>query len=1274
MPRIFERFIDFLWTGIAAALITGAALITLVRLLLPNIGTHRDTLERWLSALLERPITVGAISANWNGWSPRLSVEHITIVDPTTGAELLHFDHADIDIATWQSLRHLALEPQRLAVSGVGLTLLRDAAGQWSVAGMPPARAPAVRWLLAQRDFALRDADLTIIDEHAQSSYAVSGVRLAIVRHGAATSITAYVDLPAVIGRHAALELSTTGDPLDPQWEGGVNARLDGISSDFLLRQLDWHGLLPAGTPINLLLWSRWRAGHLDATDFQLSLENGNSATGLPQAARGRLRLDGDSWRLLLADIAFPRGSGSSHDGTLSAAWRPAGALPARLAVRAYDLPLAPLLALSHRLAIPPPALAQWLRTATPQGRVRQLTALWSPRPDGSARHLLDTTLAAVTLKAAGALPALANLDTHLAVNATSGYASFSDAAATVTAAQQLLQPLAVTQLRGAATWSRTADAATMVRARALSASINGIAVGLDGDVTLVDGQTPLVDLRATLATANAARLHELLPRHLLHEHGEIWARHIFQSGRIDRSSIVLKGPLDRFPFNDGSGEFAAEFTLSEAVLRYSLQWPDALNFGGTVAVDGQALKLAIAAGNIRGADIAGAVVEVPDLITHERMLHISGTARGPASSAIAIIRESPLKSGSAARVQELDIDGDIEVALDLNLALYDNGPHEVLGQARFNGNHIAAARQGITLDRVVGAVNFTHGDWYGEGLSANFEGTPVELVVNGGLDDPNYESEFRMRGVSAADGLVHYLEKYAPPLHAWLRDNQRLQAITGQVPWQAVLTIPRTGRDREAPQQLTIDSSLDGLAVDLPWPFGKRADEHLPLHIGAAIRDHLAVATRIDLGQTMNLELEAGRDADGQVRLTRAEAIFGSLDPQFKQRPGVSLTGYIASLPMHDWSVIAQHTPPPGADATASLPVTFDVQVSDLQLLGRSFRDVRLQGVRGVEQWQVTVASAAAAGRLLVPRASSDGAMQLDFDQLHLAPAATASAGDPTTDLDPRRLPAFTLHCADFSYGTTALGQAEIVTARRADGLTLERLRFSDAGSTISATGTWLVADEVHRSQFDIDVTSTTLAGLLQRFGYRVANIKHGRTAMSIHANWAGTPADFTLARINGSFELAVDNGRFLDIDPGTGRLFGLLSLQTLPRRLSLDFEDLFDQGFAFDHIGGVFQLEDGNAYTNSLTMEGPSARINVAGRIGLAEKDYDQHIVVTPALSNSLPLAGALFGPIGWGAGAAYFLGGKMFKALPEHVNKFLRREYSITGAWDHPIIEKN
>ncbi|MEJ2760418.1 MAG: AsmA-like C-terminal region-containing protein, partial [Gammaproteobacteria bacterium] len=184
---------------------------------------------------------------------------------------------------------------------------------------------------------------------------------------------------------------------------------------------------------------------------------------------------------------------------------------------------------------------------------------------------------------------------------------------------------------------------------------------------------------------------------------------------------------------------------------------------------------------------------------------------------------------------------------------------------------------------------------------------------------------------------------------------------------------------------------------------------------------------------------------------------------------------------------------------------------------------------------------------------------------------------------------------------------------------------------------------------------------------------IKNGETDLLINADWRGSPMEFSLAKLNGHISMHLKEGQLLNVDPSAGRLFGLLSIQTLPRRLTLDFSDLFGKGLAFDKIEGNFDITNGEAYTNDLFMKGPSVEVNISGRTGLAEKDYDQIVTVTPRISGSLPVAGAIFGPVGIGVGTAFYLAGKMFDSLRENIDSLLRYQYTITGSWNKPVIKR-
>lgn len=1279
MAGFVKRSVDFFWAALAAVLIACAALVTIVRLLLPEIGSQRHNLETWIGETVGRPAVVGSIEASWNGWSPRVSVEDIAFLDPSGATELVRFDRAVITVSALGSLFTGALKPRHLTLSGVELTLVRHADGRITVAGMPPPKSPIIVWLMKQNDFTVTEADVTVIDERGGASFALSDVAVGIRNRGERRFLNGYVRLPAAIGAYLAFEMTADGSPLEPDWDGMVNLHLGGLRLDYLAERAAWRGETPPDAPVELLAWTRWHNGRLTSARFDARIAEASTGTGAASLARG-LRAGGEfrrtdrGWHVGLDRLDVPAVTSTARPARVAALVEIENARPSVVVLEADALPVEPLAALAAGFEAAPASVRDLLGASRPSGILSGVRAAWRAGSERAA-HYAAAELEHFSVNGTSRTPGVTALDAALEVNAGGGRLVFDDAGFRLDHDTRLTRPLNVSGLTGVVHW-RVTDGALQVGTANLAGAIESTTFDFAGLLKTETDAAPSVDLVVGFDAADATRLHYLLPAGVLPRRGEAWSRAVFVSGSVAHGRAALRGRLSDFPFDDASGSFQVDFDVEDATLEYSQRWPIATDVSGTVRLRGRQASFLLTSGKVEGADISGASVAMPDLFTKERHVRIEGTARGPAASATRIVLASPLRHGRARRLEQVDIGGDIEVDLDMNLAVYPRGPREVLGQARFDGNRIVGRALGLTLESVVGAVSFTRRDWYGEGLTAVYEGQKVGLVLNGGLDDPNYDSEFRMTGTSDAAHFVASLARYAPATHAWLERAGGTDSVTGSASWKAVLTIPTALEDATtAPRRLVLESSLEGLGIDLPWPFGKHPGEKKPVRLELATHPEAPNLTRIALDDALDVEIVTATTDGGERRLERMEILFGLVDPEFKGLPGITMRGYVPMLPLNEWAALMRG---PGAEASGpnELPVSFDVQVRDLRILGRKLSDIRLAGVRRPDDWDVTLASLGTSGRLSVPHDLENGTLSVALESLHLerveeAPGAATEA--VTLDVDPTRLPELRLSCAAFRFEDVDFGSAELTTSRTESGVRLDTLRFANEDFTLVADGNWLLTDGAHTSRLNIAVDSSTLSQLLDRFGYSVANIDGGETDIDIVAAWLGTPADFALDRISGTFELHVTDGRFLDIEPGGGRLFGLLSLQTLPRRLSLDFNDLFRKGFAFDSIDGVFEIEGGNAYTNSLLMEGPSARIDVSGRIGLAEKDYDQHVIVTPALSSSIPVASALFGPIGVGAGAVYYLGGKMFKSIPEQVNKFLSREYSITGSWESPVIER-
>ena len=228
-----------------------------------------------------------------------------------------------------------------------------------------------------------------------------------------------------------------------------------------------------------------------------------------------------------------------------------------------------------------------------------------------------------------------------------------------------------------------------------------------------------------------------------------------------------------------------------------------------------------------------------------------------------------------------------------------------------------------------------------------------------------------------------------------------------------------------------------------------------------------------------------------------------------------------------------------------------------------------------------------------------------------------------------------------------------------------IEELNTRSPTLTMRASGNWALSAQGEQSELDITFSAEDIGKMLTGLGYG-SFIDGGQTVARLQGSWSGSPAQFALSRVNGVLEGEVGEGRILDVEPGAGRLFGLVNFAAIPRRLSLDFKDLFQTGFAFDSIKGRFRLENGDAFTDNLSVEAPSAEILVRGRAGLLARDYDQEMEVVPRVRSALPLVGAVAGgPVGVVVGVI------AQDMLRKPLDEIVTARYRVQGSWDKPDV---
>ena len=301
----------------------------------------------------------------------------------------------------------------------------------------------------------------------------------------------------------------------------------------------------------------------------------------------------------------------------------------------------------------------------------------------------------------------------------------------------------------------------------------------------------------------------------------------------------------------------------------------------------------------------------------------------------------------------------------------------------------------------------------------------------------------------------------------------------------------------------------------------------------------------------------------------------------------------------------------------------------------------------------------------------ANGAAISARFGKVHFSgfgvPAKPATA-DTALDLgDPAQLPPVSVLIDDLRFGELAMGRAEVQTAPSAQGLEVRRLNTRSAALSIDAGGQWQRIGGRDRTALQAEVTSPDLGNVLT--GMRYAGvIKRGKSRAELNGFWDGAPVDFSLAAFRGSMALDIRDGQILGVDPGGGRVLGLISLAELPRRLTLDFRDFFNKGMAFSSIKGRFDFAQGKADTRNLVIDAPAADIRITGSTDLVKEQFDQRVRVEPKAGGLLPVIGAVTaGPIGAAAGVV------AQAVLDKPLKQGSAIEYRIRGPWAAPEVLK-
>ncbi len=822
-----------------------------------------------------------------------------------------------------------------------------------------------------------------------------------------------------------------------------------------------------------------------------------------------------------------------------------------------------------------------------------------------------------------------------------------------------------------------------------------------------------VLDLKGVLTRANGARVYRYLPL-VLDQPVRNYVRDAVVQGELSDVKFLVKGAVDGIPFADPSkGDFKISAKVKNATFAYvprtiqpkeAAPWPalseitTELVFNrATLDINGMVAKVA----GVPGIQVVKADARIPNLMK-SATVDVQARFRGALNEALGFVNTSPLAAMTGNVLAKTIASGSADYDLRLSLPLNNIDQTKVQGSVTLPGNDAQFSPETPQLTRLKGVLSFTESGFNVASAQARFLGGDVRF--EGGMKppvrtaSPSEEAEagtlFRLQGSVTAEAV-----QQAKGIGLVSRLGQN---AAGSATYNATLGF------RRGVAEVVVTSNLQGMALTLPAPLNKSAEAVLPLRFeNSVIRESMAPGQKLQdqlvfsAGNIVAVQYQ--RDiSDAQARVIRGSIAVGLAPGESSPLPeaGVAANIRLDNVNLDAWekvfsSATATSPLPASVATTASaqqaqtyLPNQIAIRAKELLAGGRKLNNLVIGGTRDGPTWRANLDASELSGyfEFRPPGSSNAGRVFARLSHLNVG-QSTATDMENILDAQPTSIPALDLVVDDLELSGKKFGRVEVDAGIRAsDGgareWRLNKFNIITPEAVLTASGNWVAASpqtpavgprvqrpaaERRRTvmNFKLDIADSGL--LLKRFGMADV-VRRGKGKMEGQVAWVGSPLGFDYPSMSGQFNVNIESGQFLKADPGLAKLLGVLSLQSLPRRLTLDFRDVFSEGFAFDFVRGDVSISQGVASTNNLQMKGVNAAVLMEGSADIAKETQDIKVVVVPEINaGTASLIATVINPaIGLGTFLAQF-----FLRLP--LMQAATQEFHIDGHWADPKITK-
>ncbi|KTD06601.1 transmembrane protein [Legionella gratiana] len=1299
VSKVFKR----IWMYLAVFIIFMAVLSSIFRALTPWAKEYKSEIEQHLSLLIGQPVTIQTIETGWHWFHPVLKLNQVTLGDDSNND--FHINKLLVGINLFKSLWNWQIQPGVLYIDDMHLNL-REKDARWTIDGittntlnsdMTPEKTKQILIWLSQQEH--------LIIKHVSAYFyfsdggliPVDGLNVSVANSGGYYKVKG----GARLAQTNSTDFQLLGEGyFDPEHFEEIKGRFYFSAKNIVPAQ--WQSLFPQATEHleggkgNIALWVDMRHGSITSVQAQVDFKRlawrllHSQQSQLIQSFFANLswKPDNVGWQLLADHIQLRIGGVSWPENQIL--------LKYKKEQQSYQLFVKSIIIeslLSH--AIDWPKSMQALLDMKPQGILHDsqimitATANASSIPpiprfnslsfgadeipqipldnaqgdnnqvvfnDYSLNYVL-TRFEQLGWNAKDSIPEVHNLSGVVNWQPDQGRLELDSENTSIKVNGYPEQNLLL--LNGAFDWKDLNDGLRISMERFVLSQPE-LTMSMQGAVDQVSRQSiGHIRLGAEFSGKNWQQWVAFLPKEYLKPKLYLWLKNDLKHIAEASGRIKLNGLAKDFPFDNNTGEFTIDSYASGGELAINSKWQVIKEIDGFIHLNKRNLNIDIVHANFQGVPANQMHLRIDDIGKNKENLIVTGKIDASVQKMMNYVMASPLKK-KLSLLNMLSVKGSALLNLKVEAPLYpENDTVLAKGNVAFKNNTLVVNHElsKFTVKNLSGELLFNETGVIDSSLLANIFENPMNIKVQS-VKQPKPATTITVNGKCTVDSLKNQLKI---PVLAFANGSFLINA-----------ELKLTDKPSE-PDSINLSSSLEGVAIHLPTPLGKEADEKIPLNLTIDFNSKKSMRLRGNYDTRLSADLLFKDDKQG-LAFNSGQLRFGSENAVNQNLPGLAVVGSLKGFDFHDWKEIYAQF----ASTQAKAPLLnklriIHVTIDKLSFLKQQFNAMIVKAkILPNQDWSFNLQQKMIAADLVyhVSRNELSGHVQyLHLDKISVADSNYADS----LHIHPNQIPNLNLRVDNLSVNKLQIGNVTLKSQSSAGKWSINYCQIDSPVYQFDVQGEWTEKNKINQTKLDVKLTMSHLSKTLER--WNVTPAVHAKKGyMEFHGGWKNRVYNFSLASLNGAMYLQLKNGRITHLSKATeeklglGKLLSILSLQTIPRRLQLDFSDLSHQGYSFDIFQGNFIINNGIMSTQDSYLNGPVAYAAMEGDLNLSKHTYNLYLKISPHITASLPVVATIAGgPV---AGVAAWVANSI---ISQSMQKISAYSYKISGPWREPVIQQ-